>query len=224
MEYLNQLLEGLQVRILSSLVLLCTVFPSGAAELEVTVLDREGQPVPNVAVYVQSKDGHSLPALSKNAVMDQVDTRFVPHLLVVQSGTTVDFSNSDVIAHHVYSFSKPNNFMLPLYKGDLQPQITFNHEGVVTLGCNIHDHMLAYILVVDSQVFGTTGFDGKSGLTTDNSDGLTVSIWSPRFREDGDNLTQVINTGNSAAVTFSLSNKLRPLPNDESGALTWNEY
>jgi plastocyanin len=223
-EHLDQFLEGLRSRILISLILLSAVFPAGGAEIEVTVLDREGQPVPNVAVYVQSANGASLPAPTNHAVMDQIDTRFVPHLLVVQSGTSVDFSNSDIIAHHVYSFSKPNNFMLPLYKGDLQPQITFKHEGVVTLGCNIHDHMLAYILVVDSQALGKTSFDGKINLTTDNPDGLTVSIWSPRFRHGRENLAQSINAGKSAAVTFSLTEKLRPPHSNDSDALTWNEY
>ena len=224
MEHLDHFFVGLQSRILLSLVLLSAAFTAGAADIEVTVLDREGQPVPNVAVYVQSAIGGSLPAPTTNAVMDQIDTRFVPHLLVVQSGTNVDFSNSDIIAHHVYSFSKPNNFMLPLYKGDLQPQIAFRHEGVVTLGCNIHDHMLAYILVVDSQAYGKTSFDGKINLTTDNPDGLTVSIWSPRFKHGRENLTQTINAGKSAAVTFALTEKLRPPHSTDSDALTWNEY
>ncbi len=224
MEHLGHFFEGLHTRILISLVLMSAVLPAGAAEIEVTVLDRERQPVPNVVVNVQSLNGASLPAPTNHAFMDQIDKRFVPHLLVVQTGTSVEFSNSDIIAHHVYSFSKPNNFMLPLYKGDLQPQITFDHEGVVTLGCNIHDHMLAYILVVDSQAFGKTSFDGKINLTTDNPEGLTVSIWSPRFKHGRENLTQTINAGKSAAVTFSLTEKLRPPHSNDSDALTWNEY
>ena len=224
MEILDRYLLGLRKRILISLVLLSAVFPAVAAEIEVTVLDRAGQPVPNVAVYVQSTNGSSLPAPTINAVMDQIDKRFVPHFLVVQTGTSVDFLNSDIIAHHVYSFSKPNNFMLPLYKGDLQPRITFKHDGLITLGCNIHDHMLAYILVVDSQAFGKTSFDGKINLTANNPDGLMVSIWSPRFKHGRENLTQTINAGKSAALTFSLTEKLHPPHSNDSDALTWNEY
>ena len=223
-EHLDNFFEDLKSRILLSLVLLSVVGIAGAADIDVTVLDRDGQPVPNVAVYVQSANGGSLTAPTTTAVMDQVDTRFVPHLLVVQTGTSVVFSNSDIIAHHVYSFSKPNNFMLPLYKGDLQPQVTFEHAGVITLGCNIHDHMLAYILVVDSQAYDKTGYDGKISLTADNPDGLTVSIWSPRFKHSRENLTQTINAGKSAAVTFALTEKLRPPHGNDSDALSWNEY
>ena len=204
--------------------LLLAVCSVRAAEIEVTVLDRDGAPVSGVAVYIQSASGGSLAAPTNTAVMDQIDTRFVPHLLIVQSGTEVEFPNSDVIAHHVYSFSDPNNFILPLYKGDLEPQIVFNHEGVVTLGCNIHDHMLGYILVVDSQVFGKTNFEGKIHLTADNPDGLTVRIWSPRFKHNDENLTQTVNASRSAQITFSLTEKLRAPHSDDSDALTWNEY
>ena len=68
-----------------------------------------------------------------SAVMDQRDMQFVPHLLVVQTGTSVEFPNSDTVAHHVYSFSNPNKFMLPMYKGDQHPPVTFEHSGVVSL-------------------------------------------------------------------------------------------
>jgi len=207
-----------------SVALLLAVFSSNAAEIEVTVLDNDGEPVPNIAVYVQLDNDGPLPVSTNSAVMAQIDTRFVPHLLVVQTGTQVEFSNSDVVAHHVYSFSNPNNFMLPLYKGDLQTQIAFDHDGVVTLGCNIHDHMLAYILVVDSHVFGKTDADGKTQLTTDNPNGLTVSIWSPRIELDHENLTQTVKAGRSAQITFLLTEKLRAPYSDELEALSWNQH
>jgi plastocyanin len=209
-------------RIMFSVAALLAVFSSNAAEIEVTVLDRDGNPVPDIAVYVQLDQDGPLPAPAHGAVMAQADTRFVPHLLVVQTGTQVEFSNSDVVAHHVYSFSKPNNFTLPLYKGDLQTQILFDHGGVVTLGCNIHDHMLAYILVVDSHIFGKTDFDGKMRLSTDNPNGLTVSIWSPRIYLTGENLTQTVKSGRSAQITFSLTEKLRVSHDDKPEELSWN--
>jgi plastocyanin len=224
MEYRDFFPAQARQRMVFSVILLVAVISSNAAEIEVTVLDRAGEPVPNVAVYIQSEHDGPLLAPTQSAVMDQIDTRFVPHLLVVQTGTPVEFSNSDVIAHHVYSFSKPNNFTLPLYKGDLQPRINFDYGGVATLGCNIHDHMLAYILVVDSNVFGKTNIDGKTELTADNPDGLTVSIWSPRIKLNDENLTQTIKAGRSAQVTFLLTEDLRAPHGDESDALSWNEY
>ncbi len=110
-----------------------------------------------------------------------------------------------------------------MFKGDLQPQIIFDHDGVVTLGCNIHDHMVGYILVVDSLIYGKTNSDGVTILTADNPGGLTVSIWSPRIDLKHENLTQTIKAGRSARITFSLKEKLRAPHADESEALSWNE-
>ena len=84
-----------------------------AAVIDVQVLDRNGKPVSGIAVYVlpSGEPGDSA-SPGTSAVMDQVDVRFVPHLLVIQTGTSVSFPNTDTIAHHVYSFSNPNQFML----------------------------------------------------------------------------------------------------------------
>lgn len=224
MEHMDRFPAGQLRQTTIVVVLLLIVCSANAAEIEVAVLDRDGAPVPDVAVYIQSDSGGPLAAPTRTAVMDQIDSRFVPHLLIVQSGTRVDFPNSDAIAHHVYSFSQPNNFMLPLYKGNLEPQIVFSHEGVVTLGCNIHDHMLGYILVVNGHVFGKTNFEGKTRLTIDNPGGLTVRIWNPRIRHSDENLSQTVSAGRSARITFSLTEKLRAPHSDDSEALTWNEY
>jgi plastocyanin len=192
-----------------------------AGTLDIEVLDPDGQPVPDVAAYVT----YATPGASGDpgtAVMDQVDTRFVPHILVVQQGTAVEFPNSDVIAHHVYSFSKPNNFVLPLYKGDAHDPVTFEHDGIVTLGCNIHDHMLAYIVVVDTPTFGVTNEMGQSHVEVRDSWGqATVHIWSPRIRDKV--LSQAVAPGLST-VTFALEKKLRPAHDSGSEAVQWSEY
>jgi hypothetical protein len=109
-----------------------------------------------------------------------------------------------------------------MFKDDLKPQVNFDHGGVVTVGCDIHDHMLAYIFVVNSNVFGKTSFDGKTRLTTDNAGGLTVSIWSPRIKMNEEELTQTIRAGRSAQLTFSLTEKLRAAHNDERKVFSWN--
>ena len=224
MAFLHDLRGNLSRLILILLTVLLCRAPLIAAEINVTVLDVDGNPVPGVAVYARPDSEEKLPLPTEAAVMDQLEKRFVPHILVVQTGSSVLFPNSDSVAHHVYSFSKPNNFMLPLYKGDLKPQITFEHDGVVTLGCNIHDQMLAYILVVDSRVHGITDADGNVQLVTDNPDGLLVAIWSPRIRDDNDFLSRTVTAGRSAALTFNLSEKLRAAHEDAAGALVWKRY
>jgi plastocyanin len=195
-----------------------------AGEIRVTVLDREGQPVPDVAVFVEGAAPMQAPA-GTTAVMDQVDQRFVPHVLVVQTGTSVEFPNSDVVAHHVYSFSHPNHFKLPIYKGHAHPPVAFEENGVVILGCNIHDHMLAYIVVVDTPAFSTTNANGVALLDGEAGEDATVSIWSPRIRDKADNLSVSIETtGLDSVVTFKLVKPLRAPHHSESEALSWSEY
>ncbi len=193
-----------------------------AAVIDVQVLDRNGKPVSGVAVYVlpSGEPGDSA-SPGTSAVMDQVDVRFVPHLLVIQTGTSVSFPNTDTIAHHVYSFSNPNQFMLPIYKGNLHPPVTFEHSGVVTLGCNIHDNMLGYVLIVDTDAFRKTNSAGKATLPMEKDGEYEVVIWSPRLRDAGDSLSQsvIISDTESQIVRFDLAKRLRPVHDDESQTL-----
>ena len=192
----------------------------------VVVLDRDGQPVPEVAVFVEASNNSATHApAGTRAVMDQIDQRFVPHLLVVQSGTMVEFPNSDTVAHHVYSFSHPNHFKLPIYKGDVHPPVSFDENGIVVLGCNIHDHMLAYILVVDTPVFAKTDEDGVALLDRPLEEGATVTIWSPRIRDGMKDLSVTVTADQvDTTVAFNLRKSLRAPHDDQPGALSWNEY
>ncbi|MDH3480138.1 MAG: methylamine utilization protein [Gammaproteobacteria bacterium] len=206
---------------LAAAFMMTLMAPVFGATLEISIVDANNEPVPNVAVYVTQTDA-TIASAPGPTVMDQRDTRFKPHILVIQKGTAVEFPNSDVIAHHVYSFSKPNDFVLPLYKGNPHEPVLFEHEGIVTLGCNIHDYMLGYIVVVDTDVFGLTDEAGKlSVVIDDNSGAATVSIWSPRIRDQ--ELTQVV-TATSKSVAFSLKKKLGPAHDPDTEAMQWTDY
>jgi plastocyanin len=197
-----------------------------ASSVEVSVVDRDARPVAGIAVYWRLPDGHGQVAGSgATAVMDQVDARFVPHVLIVQTGTSVQFPNSDTVAHHVYSFSHPNQFKLPIYKGDAHPPVTFSESGVVILGCNIHDNMLGYILVVDTPEFGITDENGKARLAIGDSAGELV-IWSPRIRDGEEALVKtLVPTGNTVQqVDFQLDKALRPAFDEKTKALAWTDY
>jgi plastocyanin len=214
-------------RTVGLLVLFAAASNSHAGEVEVFVADRDGNPVGDVAVYaIKPGAGNALPAPSAHAVMDQKDKQFVPHLLVVQTGTPVDFPNSDTVAHHVYSFSHPNKFMLPMYKGDPPPPVTFEYSGVVSLGCNIHDHMLGFILVVDSNIFTKTDENGRASLSLDDPEDYQIRIWSPRIR-DGEELlskTVPIPGASKPQVSFQLASKLNPPFGGPTGSELWTGY
>jgi plastocyanin len=199
--------------------------PAAAAPLQVKVLDVDGNPVPDVAVFIEQQGSSKGVGAPQAAVMDQRNRRFVPHILVVQTGADVEFPNSDVIAHHVYSFSRPNNFALPLYKGTPPEPVQFGHAGVVTLGCNIHDSMLAYVVVVDTDRFGKTDANGIAEIEVDqDAAAWQVSAWSPRFRDSRDPLVKQVESGQALSATFQLQKKLRPAHGDETESVFWDDY
>jgi hypothetical protein len=103
-------------------------------------------------------------ALPKGTI-DQVNREFVPPDTVVQAGTPVEFPNSDNIRHSVYSFSPAKVFTLKLYAGKPSNPVVFDKPGIVVLGCNIHDSMVAWVLVVDTPYFARTDSSGVATLT-----------------------------------------------------------
>lgn len=201
-------------------------FACHAGPLTVDVLDRDGIPVQGVAVYaVRDHGSPAVTADPPHAIMDQVDFEFMPHILVVQSGTVVEFPNSDNVNHHVYSFSPAKSFELPLYKGSVHPPLIFDEAGIVTLGCNIHDGMLGYILVVDSPWFARTDAAGVATLKTLPEGRYRIRVWTPRIGKPGLPAGQEIDipaTGD-AALTFRFEDKLYP-PHRQDSNLTWSAY
>jgi plastocyanin len=196
-----------------------------AETLQVRVVDVNQEPVPDVTIYVEQIGSSRDTRPPVPAVMDQRGQRFVPHILVVQKGTEVAFPNSDVVAHHVYSFSQPNNFTLPLYKGTPPEPVRFDHDGIVTLGCNIHDNMLAFIVVVDTDIYAKTDDEGVVTLEVDpDATAWNVHAWSPRFKDSRTPLVQEIRSGETLSAEFVLQSKLRPPHQDIVESILWNDY
>lgn len=131
--------------------------------MTVNAKDPLGNPLPDLVVWAMPRDGPA-PARARPAMVEQRNKTFIPLVSVVQAGTMVAFPNRDDIRHHVYSFSAAKRFEIKLYAGTPADPILFDKAGEVVLGCNIHDHMIAYIYVVDSPWFGKTDKDGAVRL------------------------------------------------------------
>lgn len=148
--------------ILLALALLAAL-PGHSATVEVTVKDARGAAVDDAVVWVMPKAG-TAPSGRRDAAVGQRDKAFVPKVSVVQAGTAVQFPNHDPIRHHVYSFSPAKTFEIKLYAGTPAAPVVFDKPGEVVLGCNIHDHMLAYVYVVETPWFAKTGPDGLTRI------------------------------------------------------------
>jgi plastocyanin len=134
---------------------------NGAVTGTVTIL-KDGAPKANrswVAVYLEGVPG--VPPTSKATAIRQKDLTFLPGVLVVTVGSTVEFPNDDKVFHNVFSFSSAARFDLGLYKSGTTKAVTFKKPGVVDVYCNIHPQMAARIKVLDSAYYAVTGPDGS---------------------------------------------------------------
>ena len=159
--------------------LMLAAIPAWGAAIEATVVDAAGKPMADVAVWALSP-GAPAEARGVRAQIEQLDREFLPYLTVIQQGTTVTFPNRDPILHHIYSFSPAKPFEIKLYTGRSPSEIVFDKAGVVTLGCNIHDWMVAYVLVVSTPHFARTDAAGLARLRDLPAGAYEVRAWHPQ--------------------------------------------
>jgi plastocyanin len=130
-------------------------------------------------VYLES--GAATPASGKKAAMDQKGLQFQPHVLVVQAGTTVEFLNSDKVAHNVFWPSvggdKKKTHNLGTWPTGQTKPFQFNDPGVVPLLCNVHPEMSGYIVVSPTPYFAETNADGEFDLANVPDGPYTITAW-----------------------------------------------
>jgi plastocyanin len=178
------------------------------AAVEVTVHDLKGAPVVNAVVYAEESNTGLVHSRSE-AVIDQRNKQFVPYVTAVQVGTSIIFPNKDNIRHHVYSLSPAKRFELPLYSGIPARPVLFDKTGFVTLGCNIHDWMIAYVAVLPTPFFQVTGDDGRVMLEELSMGRHVVKVWHPLLKGSPEQFAQPVDlTGNSTSeIVFALDLK-----------------
>ena len=191
------------------LSILSSTFFAHSKQISVSVLTELDMEVANVVVYLTPKNLKQNNTTNEIAIMDQVNTQFLPHILAIQKDTQVRFPNSDSIKHHVYSFSPAKTFELQLYKELHADPLLFSKLGSVELGCNIHDWMLGYIFVVDTPYFGQT--DIKGNLTLDVPDGeYQLDIWHPRIQDELSTLSRTLTLPGESEIKILLKSPLLP--------------
>ena len=110
--------------------------------------------------------------------MDQRNETFVPHVLAITTGTTVDFPNSDKFYHNVFSLSKAATFDLGRYAAGRSRTVRFDRPGIVRVFCDIHSHMNAFILVFSHPFFAMTDADGRYRIENVPPGTYSVIAWN----------------------------------------------
>ena len=153
----------------------------------------------NIAVYVDVIPDKKFDAPKESVVVDQRKMAFIPHVIVVQQGATVEFLNSDPVGHNVYWPSISGNKKLAHNlgtwpKGEKKP-FQFNEIGVASLLCNVHPEMSGYVVVSPTPYFAVTDKDGNFEIKNIAAGKYTLRTWS----EDGKPTTQAVDVSGATA-------------------------
>ena len=150
---------------------------AGATGIAVQVQDAAGKVLPDTVIYVEPESGAAAGKGSAAAEIEQKSLKFMPLVTVVQTGAKINFPNNDKVRHHIYSFSPAHKFDQKLYSGtSATPQI-FDKAGIVVLGCNIHDKMVAYVRVVDTPYYGKTDGAGAVRFDVPQAGNYVLKAW-----------------------------------------------
>lgn len=166
---------------------------ASAGNVEVQVRGPNGAPLADAVVTLVGPRVSGPVRFPWPYVVKQQNISFQPHVLIVPVGASVTFPNMDNVRHHVYSFSKPKKFELKLYGHEEARTVVFDKPGVVAIGCNIHDQMSGFIVVVDTPYAAKTDASGRATIADVPAGAATLNVWSAGLRAPGNQIAQPVN-------------------------------
>ncbi len=174
---------------------------ASAGDIEGKVSGMKGKSV----VYVDTIAGKTFPAPKDHPVIDQKGLMFSPHVVIVQQGTTVDFLNSDTVAHNVFwtavgSDKKAGHNLGTWPKGDKR-SFTFDKPGVVALLCNVHPEMAGYLIVSATPYFAETDDSGSYKIKDVPDGSYTIAVW----HEGAKNQSKPVTVAGGGKADFTLT-------------------
>lgn len=161
--------------------LLSTGLGVEAATITVQVQNAGGALLGDAVAFLESPQAVRALGTAKLAPVEiaQIAKQFEPRVTVVPIGTMVGFPNRDSVRHHVYSFSATKTFELKLYSGTPANPVVFDRAGIAVLGCNIHDNMVAWVVVVETPYYGRSLKPAPVVLANVPAGSYRLRVWHP---------------------------------------------
>lgn len=184
--------------------------------IQVFVKSKTGQALADMVVYLEPLDGQVLEKSLKEVVVGQFGKSFSPFLSVSQVNSKVNFVNKDDITHHIYSAGNDNKFSFKIRAGTTNSSTQFKYASEVAMGCNIHDWMSGYLLVVNTPYFDKTDELGQVSFNIAKHGKYKIVVWHPQMQVDNNRMTMTKNISEHDAVTFILKDEMETIPVQES--------
>lgn len=190
------------------IIFFVSIQSSMANNLNFSLVDSKKKPLANVAIYVMPLDASAKSQTSnKKGSITQRNKTYIPHVSIFQKGTNVTFLNEDRKKHHVYSFSKAKKFEIKLYSGKPPKKIIFDKSGLVTLGCNIHDNMLAYAYILDTPYYALSNKQGRATLRNVPNGQYLLKIEHPQQKNEAAIQKRLNLSGKGRSFSYQLALK-----------------
>jgi hemoglobin len=167
------------------------------------VLKLDGGPLGGRAgvITLQPATGRSPRRSPKQRVIEQRDREFAPHVMMVPVGSTVAFPNFDPVFHNVFSVSPTKAFDLGIYKNGESREVTFDKEGILRIGCNLHANMSAFLVVVAAPHYVVTKPDGKFRFRALQPGKYKLRAWTDGATEPVTQMIEIADGENNVVVT-----------------------
>lgn len=184
--------------------------------VQVYVTNTKGQALSNMVVYLEPRDGQILAQYSNEIQIGQLGKSFSPYISVSQANAQVSFVNHDDITHHIYSVGNENKFSFKIKAGQTNYSTPFKHASEVAMGCNIHDWMSGYLLVVNTPYFGKTDEYGQVNFNIAKKGKYDVVVWHPQMSSDNNRMVEEKVFKTHSTVSFTLEHEMSKIPLQES--------
>lgn len=182
-------------KLLSSFAFATLASLSFAGPATGSVTFANGKPAGGAVIFLQG-DAKSAPM--KNAVVDQRDHKFIPHVSVVTVGTEVKFPNNDTVFHNVFTEYHAAKFDLGMYARGKSKKQTFDRAGVAVLMCSVHPEMSAYVVVVDTPYYAIADGKGRFSIPNVPAGKYRAQVW----HESGEKTTEDVTVSEGGTITL----------------------
>ncbi len=173
-------------------------------------------PLENMVVYLEPQAGQVLTQQNETVNISQHSKSFIPYISVSQSSAKVSFENKDDITHHIYSADSKNKFSFKIRAGKTDSKTQFNQAAEIAMGCNIHDWMSGYLLVVDTPYFAKTDAQGLASFSLKELGKYRVVVWHPQMRTENNRMFLEKDLLTDDTFTFTLKHNMDEIPAQKS--------
>lgn len=178
-----------------------------SATLDINVLNPDRSGAASMILYAEPMDSQAPSLKASKIEITQKNRAFAPYITVMQRQDQVEFSNKDDFTHHIYSISGQNRFSFKLKAGEsreMNKLKTTAGAETIAMGCNIHDWMSGFILVLDTPYFAETDSQGHAVFELELMGKYRLTLWHPQLKTENNRLSRIVEVTDNQKIIWNL--------------------